>query len=170
VWDGGPRSEAGTANTLVVDGLTKNFRRPGWRIAWTVGPARLIEMISRIASALDGGAPRPLQRAAVELLEPGRARREREDTLALFRPKRDLVARALGVDPPEGTFYFWLRVGAGDAFFREALRRRVIVVPGSFFGAPEFVRISFGAAIDVVRRGVEAISGLCRRGSFRPRR
>ncbi len=55
---------------MILDGLTKNWRYPGWRVTWTVGPRRVIEALASAGSFLDGGGSRPLQRAAVPLLEP----------------------------------------------------------------------------------------------------
>jgi aspartate/methionine/tyrosine aminotransferase len=57
---------------VIVDGLTKNWRYPGWRVTWTVGPRRVIEAVESAGSFLDGGGSKPLQRAAIELLEPER--------------------------------------------------------------------------------------------------
>src|SRR3954467_4794579 len=41
---------------VVFDGLTKNWRYPGWRVSWTVGPKKVIEAITSAGSFLDGGA------------------------------------------------------------------------------------------------------------------
>ena len=30
---------------VLFDGLTKNWRYPGWRVTWTVGPSRVIEAV-----------------------------------------------------------------------------------------------------------------------------
>src|SRR4029078_7626865 len=55
---------------VILDGLTKNWRYPGWRVSWALGPRRVIEALASGGWFLDGGASRPLQRAAVPLLEP----------------------------------------------------------------------------------------------------
>src|SRR5260221_2433253 len=55
---------------VVVDGLTKNWRYPGWRISWTLGPKAVIEAIASAGSFLDGGANHPFQNAALPLLDP----------------------------------------------------------------------------------------------------
>ena len=54
---------------MVVDGLTKNWRYPGWRISWTLGPKAVIEAIASAGSFLDGGANHPFQNAALPLLD-----------------------------------------------------------------------------------------------------
>lgn len=44
---------------LIIDGLTKRFRLPGWRIAWIVGPKEFISAIGSCGSYLDGGILHP---------------------------------------------------------------------------------------------------------------
>ncbi len=131
---------------VIVDGLTKNWRYPGWRVTWTVAPKHIIEGVASAGSFLDGGASRPLQRKAVELLAPTAALAETKAIHAEFMKKRQRLLnglRDLGftVDlPPEGTFYVWAsaqhlpaKVADGMSFFRAALDRQVITVPGEFF-------------------------------------
>lgn len=182
-WNGGPASMAAHVGdvdrdpVLLFDGLTKNYRYPGWRVGWTVGPREWIETITRSGSAIDGGAPRWLQRAAVPIVENDA---ETDAMRAAFRPKRDVMVeklRKMGVEfanVPEGTFYCWgsvakTRIKDGFAFFREALKHKVLTVPGEFFDVnpgkarkgksylKSFVRFSFGPPMEVVRRGLDRL-------------
>jgi N-succinyldiaminopimelate aminotransferase len=156
---------------VMFDGLTKNWRYPGWRVTWTVGPAKVIDAVASAGSFLDGGGSRPLQRAAIPLLSEELVRKE---TLAInnaFREKRDGMIRRLeriGIRPdraPDGTFYVWGNLASlpptlsdGMAFFRAALEKKVITVPGEFFDVNpgkrrsriasrfrSYTRFSFGA-------------------------
>ena len=93
--------------------------------------------------------------------------------------------RAAGVRfdlEPEGTFYWWGDVSAlpagindGMSFFRAALERKVICVPGEFFdvnpgkrrsGRPsrfrDYVRFSFGPEETMVAEGVQRIQEMVR--------
>jgi len=161
---------------VIFDGLTKNWRYPGWRVTWTVGPKKVIEAVASAGSFLDGGGCRPMQRAALEVLTPEHARQEAEAIRSAFRVKRDHMLdglRALGVRferEPDATFYAWGNLSAlpeglrtGPEFFRAALAQRVIVVPGQFFdidpgqrryGRPSrfanHARFSFGPALPVI--------------------
>ena len=132
--------------SLIIDGLTKNWRYPGWRVAWVVGPRDLIDALSSAGSFLDGGGSRPAQRSALELVTADHILAESRALKATFGPKRNLLLQKLGamgvhVDrAPEGTFYVWgdlrhlpPRINTGMTFFREALRHKVICVPGEFF-------------------------------------
>jgi len=173
---------------LLFDGLTKNYRYPGWRVGWTIGPKPMIETLTCSGSALDGGPSRWEQRAALAIVEPERAARETQAMRDAFKPKRDLtVARLkeMGVTmprEPEGTFYAWGSVADlprglndGMSFFREALQQQVMVVPGEFFDvnpgrrrrgtsplAP-WVRFSFGAPMATVERGLDRLVKMARR-------
>lgn len=131
---------------VILDGLTKNWRYPGWRVTWTVAPKKVIEGVTSAGSFLDGGGSRPLQRKAVELLAPTAAMAETRAIHNEFGKKRKRLLdglRDLGftVDlPPEGTFYVWASaqhlppsISDGPSFFRAALDRKVITVPGEFF-------------------------------------
>lgn len=131
---------------VILDGLTKNWRYPGWRVTWTVAPKKVIESVVSAGSFLDGGGSRPLQRKAIELLSPTSAMAETRAIHTEFSKKRAKLLNGLrdlgfGVDlPPEGTFYVWASaqhlpasINDGMSFFRAALERKVITVPGEFF-------------------------------------
>jgi aspartate/methionine/tyrosine aminotransferase len=80
---------------VLVDGLTKSFRYPGWRLGWAVGPRAMIDSLGRAASALDGGPSMPVQRAAVQVLEAGRADQETHALREVFAKKRNLMLARL---------------------------------------------------------------------------
>src|ERR1700753_2969330 len=63
-------------DVILIDGLTKRFRLPGWRVAWIVGPKEFIKALGSCGSYLDGGCNVPFQEAAVSMLEPGNVRKE----------------------------------------------------------------------------------------------
>jgi aspartate/methionine/tyrosine aminotransferase len=171
---------------VILDGFTKNWRYPGWRVTWTLGPAEVIRAIESAGSFLDGGGSKPLQRAAIDLLEPERVLTEAQAIDSVFRPKREQmlerVARmGMTVDrEPDGTFYVFASLhdlpGAlsdGMEFFRAALDRQVICVPGVFFDVnpgrrralhlsrfPEHVRLSFGPSLEEVERGLDRLESM----------
>ncbi len=171
---------------VLFDGLTKNWRYPGFRVSWIVGPRKLIDSASSAGSFLDGGGAAPMQRAAIELLEPAHVRAETDAIRAAFRPKRDRLLgrlRGLGVRfdrEPEGTFYAWgdLRdlppsIRHSEDFFQAALDRKVICVPGHFFdvdpgkrrmGRPSrfrhHVRFSFGPSMEVLDEAMDRLAAM----------
>lgn len=173
---------------VVVDGLTKNWRYPGWRLSWTVGPKALIERVTSAGSYLDGGAPHPLQVAALPLLDRELADTEARAIQAAFSQKRRLMidrVQAMGMqlaNTPQGAFYGFISLENlpeslrnGMDFFRAALERKVIVVPGEFFDVDPgkrrrhipsrlrgYVRLSFGPSYDNVREGLTRLDQLVR--------
>ena len=177
-----------TDPVVIFDGLTKNWRYPGWRVTWTVGPRDVIDAVASAGSFLDGGGSRPMQRAAIPLLDVESARAETAAIQSTFARKRTLMIdglRKLGVSidvEPEGTFYVWGSVAGlpaglddGSSFFRAALDHKVIVVPGQFFDvnpgkrragrASRFarhLRFSFGPHEDVLTRALGRLDQLVR--------
>ena len=171
---------------VIFDGLTKNWRYPGWRTTWTVGPKQVIDAVSSAGSFLDGGGGKPIQRAAIPLLDEALVISETSAIHKVFRAKRDrLLAglQRLGVRVdrvPEGTFYVWGNVSQlpaplndGMGFFKAALEKKVIVVPGEFFdvnpgkrrrsGASRFrqyVRFSFGPSMETMELALTRLEQL----------
>jgi aspartate/methionine/tyrosine aminotransferase len=171
---------------VIFDGFTKNWRYPGWRVTWALGPKRVVEALTSAGSFLDGGGSKPLQRAAVPLLAEDHVVKETWAIQNVFREKRDrMLSRLerLGVRfdrIPDGTFYVWGNVknlppplSDGMGLFREALTKKVIVVPGEFFDVnpgkrrsgrvsryKDHVRFSFGPAMSVLERATERLEAL----------
>jgi N-succinyldiaminopimelate aminotransferase len=171
---------------VLFDGLTKNWRYPGWRMTWAVGPRPVIEAMGSAGSFLDGGGSRPLQRAAIPLLDEAHVVAETEALHRAFREKRTFLhtrLERLGVRTdraPDGTFYVWGNVSGlppplndGMGFFRAALEHKVIVVPGEFFDVNpgkrrrgqasrfrNYVRFSFGPSLSVLETAVGRLEEL----------
>ncbi len=160
-------------------------QQPTFRDA--VGPSDIIENIDRAASAIDGGPSLPAQRLAIKALEPSRADQETEAVRNVFLRKRDLMLqelRTMGIEcehEPSGTFYVWADIGGlpksfndADEFFRAALEKKVLTVPGRFFDVnpggiksvnkdlKKWVRFSFGPPEANVRMGVERLAEMLR--------
>ena len=126
---------------VLFDGLTKNWRYPGWRCTWIVAPQPVIEAVSSSGSFLDGGGSKPLQRSAIPLLAADLVRAETAAIRQAFLRKREILSQGLkqaGVRfdvEPEGTFYCW-----GDVSALPALDQRWYVVLSCGAGAPGHLR------------------------------
>ena len=180
---------------IIFDGLTKNWRYPGWRVTWTLAPAKVIEAVASAGSFLDGGGSRPLQRAAVPLLSDEVVQKETLAINAAFREKRDRMIQRLermGIRAdraPDGTFYVWGNLAGlppplndGMGFFRAALERKVITVPGEFFDVNpgkrrshrasrfrSYTRFSFGAPQAQIEEALTRIEQLVGSATSSPR-
>ncbi|CAK7567198.1 MAG: hypothetical protein SEPTF4163_005160 [Sporothrix epigloea] len=170
-------------DVLIIDGMTKRFRLPGWRVAWILGPKEFIKAIGSCGSYLDGGANVPFQEAAIPMLEPNLVRAEMKALQTHFREKRDYVLkrlRSIGFVikyVPDSTFYLWLNleglpgeISDGLNFFQACLEEKVIVVPGIFFDlnparrrdlfdspCHHFVRFSYGPKMETLKLGCDGI-------------
>lgn len=82
-------------NVLIIDGMTKRFRLPGWRIAWVVGPKEFIKAVGSCGSYLDGGANVPFQLASIPMLEPNFVVKEMAALQQHFKGKLDFVIQRL---------------------------------------------------------------------------
>lgn len=171
---------------LIVNGLTKNWRCPGFRICWIVAPRQVVQMLGSAGSYLDGGANAPLQRLSLPLLDLDFVRR---DTWALqrhFRAKRDFLLKelaALGILvqwKPTATFYIWadlsqLPMPLNDClvFLEECVKFKVVCVPGVFFdlnprGTRNLrksvclnnVRFSYGPPMENLTKGVQQMRAM----------
>jgi hypothetical protein len=174
---------------LLVDGLTKSFRYPGWRMGWTLGPSAMLETLARTASSIDGGPSRIVQRAAIAVLEPARADQETRALREMFSKKRNILVERLtrmGIRfaaEPQGTFYGWCSLADlpnpfNDAmtFFRRALARKVMTVPGEFFDVnpgkrrrgdspyKHWMRFSFGPPMDNLVMGLDRLEQMLKEG------
>lgn len=171
---------------VLVDGLTKNWRYPGLRVSWTVGPRSVIDGLASAGSFLDGGPPHPLQRAVIPLLDPNVADQEARAIQKVFGEKRAYMLRRLeqiGLEvarAPRGAFYCFANLEQlpeplrdGMAFFRALLDNQVICVPGSYFDVDPgrrrehipsrlqgWVRLSYGPDMATLERGLDRIEAV----------
>jgi aspartate/methionine/tyrosine aminotransferase len=179
---------------LIIDGLTKGFRLPGWRVSWVVGPKEYISALSSAGSYLDGGTNYPFQEAAIPFLEPTLVKQE---TIALqrhFKHKRDYCLDRLEKmgfrfkHRPNSTFYIWVdlshlpgKISNCLGFFHEALHEEVIIVPGIFFDLNplsfrelsdsemySFIRISYGPELEHLVKGMDRIENILKRFNALP--
>ena len=168
---------------VIIDGLTKNWRYPGWRISWTLAPEKVIESITSAGSFLDGGANHILQKAAISLLDTKNVQQETRAIQTVFKKKRNIAVkklRQLGFvidSEPQGSFYVFARLDKlprslrdGMTLFEKGLEEKVITVPGQFFDVnpgkrrqdihsqyKNYTRISFGPNLRSVQGGLAAL-------------
>lgn len=166
---------------IIIDGLTKNWRYPGWRLSWTLGPKEVIKTVASAGSFLDGGACSLIQKSVVQLLEPNHVIQEAKALQTCFLKKRQysierLLKMGIKIEvEPRGTFYIWADLSSlpkplrdGFKFFEAGLEEKVITVPGVFFDVnPEnrrpharfkqYSRISFGPEMSVLEQGFDKI-------------
>lgn len=153
-------------NVIATNSLTKAYGLDGLRAGWILGPPGVIARAGTIHDLLGVNGVAPGERMTLAALRNLAAIRRRARVILgpnLERVKRFLAreGRLRAHVPPGGNVLF-ARLPAGldsERFARHLLRRYgTLVVPGRFFEAPRYVRISFGCAPAALVRGLTSLS------------
>ncbi|MGP4048437.1 aminotransferase class I/II-fold pyridoxal phosphate-dependent enzyme [Streptomyces sp. 2A115] len=148
---------------LLVDGVSKAYAMTGWRVGWGFGPAELVRGITAVQTHNCTQTSAVSQIAAVAALQgPQDLLAERRET---YRRRRDAGlailkrSRYLDTAEPDGAFYLFPRLAVGDdiAAADALLEAGCATVPGSAFGAPGHLRLSFATDIATLEEGCRII-------------
>ena len=159
--------------TLVFNGVSKAYSMTGWRIGYTAGPEPLIKAMNNIQSQSTSNPTSISQAAATEALKGDQSYIQK--STGIFKQRHDYVYERLnameGIDcyPAEGTFYIFPNVqGAidnlahikNDIAFAEFLldKAGIAVVPGSAFGAPGYMRVSFATSMENLEKAMDNLA------------
>jgi aspartate/methionine/tyrosine aminotransferase len=162
-----PRSIAQLGdNGIASSGLTKMFGLRGLRIGWLLGPKDLMENVEILRIYLSNHLPAPSLHYAIEALK----RREwfRERALRIGRRNLRVLEewleqeRRISYRPPDGGLMALLNLpqGMNDIKLGEILveKYRTAIGPGSFFGAPGSIRVTFSVDPERFESGLRNIS------------
>jgi aspartate aminotransferase len=150
-----------------LDGVSKAFSMPGWRIGYATAPVELIQKMSALQSQTTSGAAGPSQHAAAAVL----ASPERDDIVRGFRDilhrRRDTAVAALRDVPglevrvPAGAIYLYVRLTGSEDSLEVAeellVEAGVASVPGEPFGTPGYLRLNYSVADDELAEGLARI-------------
>jgi aspartate aminotransferase len=159
--------------TIVLNGVSKVYAMTGWRIGYAGGPAELIKAMKKVQSQSTSNPTSISQVAAQAALEGDQSCIE--PMVKAFRERHAYVVGALngipGVKclPADGTFYCFPHVQPvidrlkgihNDVEFAEYLLEAagVALVPGSAFGAPGYVRISFATSLKILKEAMKRLA------------
>ncbi len=160
---------------IIVDGVSKTFAMTGWRIGWMLAPDYVAKACDKIQGQATTNPTAIAQFAAIAALRGPWA--PMEEMRQAFEARRSLIVDGLNaIDGiscrlPEGAFYAFANVQAligkqdGGKTLENDLdvagylleTARCAVVPGSAFGSPGFVRISYAASNETIREGLSRI-------------
>ena len=162
--------------TVTINGVSKCYAMTGWRIGYCGGPQNIIAAMKKIQGQSTSNPCSIAQAASVEALA-GDQSCITEMTTA-FKERHDYVIAALneipGVEcaPGAGTFYAFPNVSAAieakgladDTALSELLLNEgnVALVPGSAFGAPGYIRLSFATGMDTLKEAISRIERVLR--------
>ncbi|WP_281645512.1 pyridoxal phosphate-dependent aminotransferase [Parendozoicomonas sp. Alg238-R29] len=161
---------------IVMNGVSKAYSMTGWRIGYVGGPEWLIKNMKKIQSQSTSN-PCSIAQAAAEAALSGPQECVKEMVIA-FKQRHDHVLDRLnqlpGVAalPADGTFYsfpdFSEAMAAGgyktDVEYAEALLEAgVALVPGSAFGAPGHMRLSFATSMENLDKAIDRLAAFLSR-------
>jgi len=158
--------------TVLLDGFSKAYSMTGWRLGFLCGPPKVVEAALRIQQYSELSAPTVAQHAAVEALCGGEAAVEEAvaglDRLRLYTCAR-LDEMGLPCPRPRGAFYAFPDVSAtgldgGGFALRLLWEQRVVVVPGSVFGAggENRVRLTYASRLETLREALDRMERFVR--------
>jgi aspartate aminotransferase len=158
--------------TVTVNGVSKAYAMTGWRIGYAGGPRPLMAAMKKIQGQSTTNPCAIAQRAALAALTGDQSCVA--EMAAAFRQRHDFLVEALNTLPgfnclpSAATFYAFPDVSTaiealdgvtGDVQFAEYLldEAGVAVVPGSAFGAPGHIRLSFACGLETLEKAIERI-------------
>ena len=154
-----------------INGVSKCYAMTGWRIGYAGGPREVIMAMKTMQSQITSNPSSISQAAAVAALDGDQTCITK--MVSAYRERSDYIVKALNEIPGfecrvgEGAFYAFPQVTgamqekglAEDSDLVKLLLNEadVVMVPGTPFGAPGYVRISFACSIDELEKAVARI-------------
>ncbi len=162
--------------TIVINGVSKSHSMTGWRIGYAAGNKQIINAMTDLASHSTSNPVTTSQFAAIEAYNgPQDAveemRKAFESRLETIFPK---VAAIPGFTliKPQGAFYLLPDVleasvktgySSVDSFVEALLTEaKVAVIPGSGFGSPNTIRLSYATSLELLEEAVSRINSFVR--------
>lgn len=158
---------------IVINGVSKGFAMTGWRLGYMAAHPELAKAATKLQGQFTSATSSITQKAAEKAMEM----KPSVEMLNKFRERRDLVLSLINDIPgiktnvPQGAFYIFPDVSyyfgksdgekvienVGDLSMYLLNKAHVAVVPGSAFGAPGCIRISYATSNDLITEAVKRI-------------
>ena len=154
--------------TVTINGVSKCYAMTGWRIGYAGGPKAIVGAMKKLQGQSTSNPCSISQAASIAALT-GDQSCVKQMNLAFNERHEYIVAALNGIPgfkciPAAGAFYAFPNVSeamrrkgaADDTAFSEMLLKEgdVAVVPGSAFGAPGYIRMSFACSIETLKDAV----------------
>jgi aspartate aminotransferase len=157
--------------TLTINGVSKAYAMTGWRIGYCGGPKEIVAAMATIQGQSTSNASSISQRASTVALNSDQT--PVTEMNKAFKARHDFVVARLNAIPGfsclpgAGTFYAFANIEGAmhslglkdDNEFAEFLLANALVaaVPGSGFGAPNHLRLSFATSMDILKEALDRI-------------
>lgn len=160
---------------ITVNGFSKAYAMPGWRIGYSAAPLEVTNAIKAVQGHVTSAANSIAQKAALEALSGP------QDTVSVmcseYAKRRSRIAQLLQDIPglrfflPAGAFYFWVDISAylGKSFNGKQIETAIefanylleqahaAVVPGEAFHTPGCIRLSYANSMENIESALAAI-------------
>ncbi len=161
--------------TIVVNGASKSYAMTGWRIGYSASASDIARVMASIQSHTASNPNSIAQKAALAALKGPNACVEEMriafDERRMYMYEQIKAVPFLSALEPQGTFYMFVSVAEtiGKSFKGQKIfgsddfagllleSRKVAVVPGTGFGAPNYVRLSFATSMNNIVEGLKRI-------------
>lgn len=164
--------------TILINGVSKAYSMTGWRIGYAAADSRLVSAMSKLQSHSTSNPNSIAQKASVAALEG--TQKPVEKMVAAFEERRNYIVdrinriNGLSSQNPKGAFYLFVNATElignkiadkeivddyklADVLLTEA---KVAVVPGSAFGAPGYLRLSYAASLSELTTALDRLEEL----------
>lgn len=164
-------SEELKQQTIVINGVSKSHSMTGWRIGYAAGDQALIKAMTNLASHSTSNPTTTAQYATIEAYTGPQD--QVEIMRSAFEQRLDAIYNQLLEIPgltclkPQGAFYLFPNVSktaemcgfnSVDEFVEDLLENALVaVVPGSGFGAPDYIRLSYAISLEALQEAVKRI-------------
>ena len=156
-------------NTIVGYSYSKSLSLPGERIGYLVIPGEVdiyedLVAAANVATRILGfvNAPSLIQRAVAKCLEA-------KVDVEIYNRNREflynnLVSYGYECVKPQGAFYLFVKALEQDdkKFAQEAKKHNILIVPGSAFGCPGYVRIAYCVDYEMIKRALPGFEKLAK--------
>ncbi|WP_246880422.1 pyridoxal phosphate-dependent aminotransferase [Sporosarcina sp. 6E9] len=169
-------SEDAKKRTLVINGVSKSHSMTGWRIGYVAGDEEVVTAMTNLASHSTSNPTTTSQYAAIEAYNG--PQNTVEEMRKAFESRLNKVYPQLAAIPgfevikPDGAFYLLPEVTEAlektgyanvDDFAKALLTEaNVAVIPGSGFGSPQTIRLSYATSIDLIEEAIRRIDNFVR--------
>lgn len=157
--------------TIIINGVSKSHSMTGWRIGYAAGDADIIRAMTDLASHSTSNPTSIAQYAAIAAYsgpqEPVEHMRQAFEQRLNIIYDRLIQIPGFSCVKPQGAFYLFPNAKEAatmtgyenvDAFVEALLEEaKVALVPGSGFGAPNNVRLSYATSLDLLHKALDRI-------------
>jgi aspartate aminotransferase len=155
--------------TVIITGVSKTYAMTGWRIGYAAGPQEIIQAMTDLQSHSTSNPTSVSQYAAIAAISG--TQEPIVKMKAAFKERRDYVMDRIRniqgfrcITPP-GAFYAFIHVkdvlgkySSVDEWSTALLKDELVaVVPGSAFGADDYIRISYATSLDNLKEAFNRI-------------